>query len=167
MTKFQTADIDRSARPSGCPASERSSDIARSHPLALGRDYAYREFIVDGKILVSGIKFHGYHGLTRIEREIGVRYSVDVEMTCDLASAVKSDRVKDTIDYRAVHHLVVEVGKGSSYHLIETLASKLLDALLQQTAASAILVRVRKETPILDGIVDSVSVEIKKDRPRR
>lgn len=122
---------------------------------------------MEGKILVSGIKFHGYHGLTRIEREIGVRYSVDVEMTCDLTRAVVSDRVKDTIDYRAVHHLVVEVGKSSSVHLIETLASRLLDALLKQTAASSVVVRVRKETPILDGIVDSVSVEMKKDRKRR
>src|SRR6476659_6981901 len=58
-----------------------------------------------GKILVSGIKFHGYHGLTRIEREIGVRYSVDVEMTFDFSAAARSDRVKDTIDYREVHHL--------------------------------------------------------------
>ena len=47
---------------------------------------------MEGKILVSGIKFHGYHGLTRIEREIGVRYSVDVEMTCDLRARIFSVR---------------------------------------------------------------------------
>jgi len=117
-----------------------------------------------GKILVTGIKFHGYHGLTRIEREIGVRYSVDVEMTCDLEAAAASDRVKDTIDYRNVHHVVVEVGKSNSYHLIETLASRIADAILKTTKASFVLVRVHKETPILDGIVDSVSVELARER---
>lgn len=117
-----------------------------------------------GKILVSGIKFHGYHGLTRIEREIGVRYSVDIEMTCDFAAAAVSDSVKDTIDYRTVHHTVIEVGKSNSYHLIETLADRITDAILKTTIASSVLVRVRKETPILDGIVDSVSVELQRAR---
>ena len=117
-----------------------------------------------GKILVTGIKFHGYHGLTRIEREIGVRYSVDVEMTCDLAAAARTDRVQDTIDYRDVHHLVIEVGKSNSYRLIETLASRIVDAVLARTRAAVVLVRVRKETPILDGIVDAVSVELEQER---
>jgi dihydroneopterin aldolase len=122
---------------------------------------------VEGKVVVSGIKFHGYHGLTRIEREIGVRYSVDVELTLDLEKAAKSDRVEDTIDYRKVHQVVIEVGKSNSYHLIETLAARLVDAVLKQTAAGSVLVRVHKETPILDGIVDAVSVELMKVRPRR
>ena len=122
---------------------------------------------MQGKIVVGGIKFHGFHGLTRIEREIGVRYSVDVEMTCDLRAAAASDSIKDTIDYRAVHHTVVEVGKTSSYHLIETLADRIATAILTTTSASSILVRVRKETPILDGIVDAVSVEIQRDRAAR
>ncbi len=122
---------------------------------------------MEGKVVVSGIKFHGYHGLTRIEREIGVRYSVDVELTLDLEKAAKSDRVEDTIDYRKVHQVVIEVGKSNSYHLIETLAARLVDAVLKQTAAGSVLVRVHKETPILDGIVDAVSVELMKVRPRR
>ena len=32
------------------------------------------------RILLEGIKFHGYHGLTRLEREIGVRLSVDLQL---------------------------------------------------------------------------------------
>ena len=47
---------------------------------------------MQGKIVVAGIKFHGHHGLTRIEREIGVRYSVDVEMACDIAARVEKER---------------------------------------------------------------------------
>ena len=119
---------------------------------------------MEGKISVSGIKFHGYHGLTRIEREIGVRYSVDVEMLCDLDAASRSDRVQDTIDYRQVHQIVLEVGKSNSYHLIESLASRIADAILKKTKAASARIRVCKETPILDGIVDSVSVELTRVR---
>ena len=121
---------------------------------------------MQGRILVTGIKFHGFHGLTRIEREIGVRYSVDVELECDLEAAAASDRVKDTIDYRGVHHTVVEIGRKESYHLIETLAAKIAAALLARTKAGAVTVRVHKETPILDGIVDSVSVELRRERKK-
>ena len=119
---------------------------------------------MEGKIIVSGIKFHGYHGLTRIEREIGVRYSVDVEMTLDLGPAAASDDVQKTIDYRSVHHTVLEVGRNNSYHLIDTLAERIASAVLRSTIASSLLVRVRKETPILDGIVDSVSAEMVRRR---
>ena len=122
---------------------------------------------MEGKIVVSGIKFHGYHGLTRIEREIGVRYSVDVEMTCNLEEATKTDKVEHTIDYRKVHQIVIEVGKSNSYHLIETLAAHIVDAMLKKTSATSVMVRVVKETPILDGIVDAVSVEMKKDRKKK
>jgi dihydroneopterin aldolase len=121
---------------------------------------------VQGKILVGGIKFHGYHGLTRLEREIGVRYSVDVDLEVDLEAAAASDRVKDTIDYREVHHTVIEIGRKGSYRLIETLAAKIADAMLVRTRAGAVTVRVRKETPILDGIVDSVSVELRREKKK-
>jgi len=119
-----------------------------------------------GKIVVGGIKFHGYHGLTRIEREIGVRYSVDAELELDLEAAAASDRVKDTVDYREVNDLVVQIGRKDSYHLIETLAARIADALIARTKAHAVLVRVRKETPILDGIVDWVSVELRRERKK-
>ena len=35
---------------------------------------------VSDRIFIEGIKFHGYHGLTRMEREVGVRLSVDVSI---------------------------------------------------------------------------------------
>jgi dihydroneopterin aldolase len=34
-------------------------------------------------VFIEGIKFHGYHGLTRQERQIGVRLSVDVTLEVD------------------------------------------------------------------------------------
>ena len=40
----------------------------------------------------------------------------------------------------------------------------MLDALFEEFEADRIGVKVRKETPVLDGIVDSVGVEIERER---
>ncbi|MGH9870160.1 MAG: dihydroneopterin aldolase [Candidatus Polarisedimenticolia bacterium] len=116
------------------------------------------------RIIVGGIKFHAYHGLTRLEREVGVRCSIDVEMTVDLSRAIASDHLSDTIDYREIHRLVLEIGQGRSFHLIESLGGKIAEAILDRFPAQDVTVRVRKETPIIDGIVDYIGVQISRHR---
>ena len=128
---------------------------------------AFLEETLSDRIFVEGIKFHGFHGLTRLERQIGVRLSVDVTLDVDLERSGRSDRVADTIDYRKVHQRVVEIGRGPSHHLLESFALTVIDALLQEFHADKVTLRVRKETPVLDGIVDAVGVEMGRARARR
>jgi dihydroneopterin aldolase len=116
------------------------------------------------KILLSGVRFHGYHGLTRMEREVGGRYSIDLELTYDYSKAIVSDRIADTLDYRKVHRIVQEIGRGKSYRLIEALAGKIVATLFEEVGVDEIFIRVRKETPVLDGIVESVGVELRRSR---
>jgi dihydroneopterin aldolase len=116
------------------------------------------------KILLSGIRFHGYHGLTRMEREVGGRYSIDLELMVDYSKSLASDRISDTLDYRKVHRIVQEIGRGESFRLIEALAGRIVTALFEQVPVDEILIRVRKETPVLDGIVESVGVELRRTR---
>ena len=119
---------------------------------------------MNDRIFIEGIKFHGYHGLTRMEREIGVRLSVDVSLWIDLERSARSDSVRYTVDYRKVHERVVAIGRGASHKLLESFVATLLDALFDEFKADRISVRVRKETPVLDGIVDSVGVEMVRAR---
>lgn len=117
------------------------------------------------RIIVGGIKFHAYHGFTKLEREVGVRCSIDVEMVKDLSAAIRSDSLSATVDYRKIHGLVLEIGReGGSYHLIESLAGKIAAEILRRFAVREVTVRVRKETPLLDGIVDYVGVEVVRKR---
>ncbi len=116
------------------------------------------------RIFVEGIKFHGFHGLTRMERQIGVRLSVDVILELDLERSGRSDRIGNTLDYRRVHEKVLELGRGRSHRLLESFALALLEALLVEFPAERATVRVRKETPVLDGIVDAVGVEMTRER---
>ena len=128
---------------------------------------AWKCHALNDRIFLEGIKFHGFHGLTRMEREVGVRLSVDVSLELDLEASGRDDNVRATVDYRKVHRRVVEMGRGSSHKLLESFAVQLLDELFQDFAAQRITVKVRKETPVLDGIVDSVGVELTRSRPTR
>jgi len=116
------------------------------------------------RIFLNGIKFHGYHGLTRMERQVGCRLAVDVTLETELEPSGREDNVRKTLDYRKVHRRVVEVGRGTSHKLLESFAVELLDVLMAEFPAEKITVRVHKETPVLDGIVDSVGVELSRSR---
>ena len=116
------------------------------------------------RIFIEGIKFHGFHGMTRMERQVGVRLSVDVSLELDLYPAGRSDNVRQALDYRKVHERVVEIGRAKSHRLLESYAVVLMDALFEEFSVERITVRVRKETPVLDGIVDSVGVELTRKR---
>ena len=115
-------------------------------------------------VFVEGIKFHGFHGRTKLERQVGVRLSVDVTLELDLERSGRSDRMADTLDYGAVHKKVIEVGRGRSYKLLEKFTVTLIDELLEAFPVEGVTVRVRKETPVLDGIVDAVGVEMTRRR---
>jgi len=117
------------------------------------------------RIFLEGIKFHGFHGLTKLERQIGVRLSVDVDLALELEHSGRNDDVDATLDYRRVHEAVVELGRGKSHKLLESFGVALLDRLFEEFPADSITIRVRKETPVLDGIVDSVGVELTRARP--
>ena len=63
-----------------------------------------------------------------------------------------------------MHQCVLEVGRGRSHRLLESFAWTLLHALFSEFPADRVSLRVRKETPVLDGIVDSVGVEMTRAR---
>ncbi len=131
------------------------------------RGYPVRKAALSDRVFLEGIKFHGFHGLTRMERQIGVRLSVDVSIETDLEKSGRNDRFRDTVDYRVIHERVIEVGRGSSHKLLESFAVAVLDKLFAEFDAERITLTVRKETPVLDGIVDSVGVELTRERPQR
>ena len=62
------------------------------------------------KIILKGIRFHGYHGVAEAERQLGQKYEIDLEMMTDLATAGKTDDLAHTIDYAQVVQLALKIG---------------------------------------------------------
>ncbi len=117
------------------------------------------------RIILGGVEFRGYHGVSREEQVTGGHYSVDVEMTADLSRAGQSDRVRDTVDYGRVHRIVREIGEGERFRLLEALAERLVTAILGVEGVQGVRVRVLKHHPPLDGIVAYAAVELERCAP--
>jgi len=111
------------------------------------------------RILMDGMGFFGRHGVFPAERELGARFSVDVELEGDLRAAGASDRLEDTIDYALAYDLVRQVVEGEPCHLLEAVAERIAARLLELRGVTRAVVRVHKKPP-LPGEFRSVAVEI-------
>lgn len=124
-----------------------------------------REVVVGEDLLrVEGMHFFGHHGCRTEEREAGVHLDVDVEVRTDTREAAMSDRVEDTLDYARLVEACRRVVEDNSYHLVETVAERLAEALLEEARAERVRVRVAKRPP-LAAAVDRFSVTIERRRP--
>ncbi len=122
------------------------------------------EIALPDKILLHGAQFFARHGVSDEEHRIGGRFVVDVELTYDLACAGKSDHLEDTISYAELYNIVREIVQGQSFRLVETLAEAIAQKTLTVFPVDAVMVRVKKQPPPIDGIIDSAGVEIYRER---
>ena len=98
-------------------------------------------------LVLSRITFEGRHGATETERRSLRTFEVDVEIDTALEEARKSDDLDDTIDYRAVAELIVELSTSETHHLLESLAGRLLDALGARFPSATFRIELRKLNP--------------------
>ncbi|MBR1833921.1 MAG: dihydroneopterin aldolase [Bacteroidales bacterium] len=116
------------------------------------------------KISLNGMHFYAFHGCFAEEQAIGTHFVLDVAFETDTHRAQKSDNIADTVSYLDVYQAVKrEVERPS--HLLEHVGERVVHALLAEFAAiEHVEVRVTKLNPPLGGQLDSVTVEITKDR---
>jgi len=113
------------------------------------------------RIRLDGIRFRARHGLSDAERYLLQDFVVDLEVELPLAQLPDNDERSCVYDYDALATLVVEEGTRASYKLLETLAGRLLDRLLDDTPATAATVRLRKFGPPTTASVDTVAIELR------
>jgi len=57
---------------------------------------------------------------------------IDLEMGTDIRKAVASERIEDTLDYKAVSKRLVSLIESSQYQLVETLAERCAGIVLDE-----------------------------------
>src|SRR5438874_1780731 len=100
------------------------------------------------RLLLEGMVFFGRHGALPAERELGARFTVDVELGLDLRAAGRSDLAADTVDYSKAYEAVREVVEGEPCKLLEAVAERIAARLLDFEHAQRATVRVRKQPPV-------------------
>jgi dihydroneopterin aldolase len=98
-------------------------------------------------IVVSKIGFEGRHGASAVERKSTRRFEVDVEIDTVLDAAERSDRLADTVDFRAITDAVVTLGTGEPHHLLESLARRMVEAIAVHAPQGRIRLELRKLSP--------------------
>jgi dihydroneopterin aldolase len=88
-----------------------------------------------------GLEVFGRHGVDDDEREQGRIFLYDVALE---VAAPASDRLDDTVDYRAVAACVREVSDAREYRLIEVLAAAVAEELTARFPIERVRVHVRK-----------------------
>ncbi len=86
----------------------------------------------------------------------------------DFSKAAESDKLKDAVDYRKVYSFIQEFVTEKRFYLIESLGTRIAESILSNfSELDRIVVRVRKHTPQVGGVVDSVEFETEKIRSKR
>ena len=120
-----------------------------------------------GSLIVDQITIHDLAarciiGLNGDERREKQDVLVTVSLYTDLKPAGKSDRVEDTVDYRALKKKILARVEKSGFHLIESLAGAVADLCLTEPKVTS--VRVKIEKPSALRFARTVEVEIFRDR---
>jgi dihydroneopterin aldolase len=84
------------------------------------------------QIILTGIHGFGYHGLFEHERKDGQDFYVDLSLTVDLSAASQTDAIEDTVNYAEITDLVVEEITSNPVNLIEKLAARIAERVLNQ-----------------------------------
>jgi dihydroneopterin aldolase len=71
-------------------------------------------------------------GIYDWERAIRQTIRIDLEMAADIAKAAASDRIDDTLNYKAVAKRIVAFVESSSFQLVETLAERIAVTVQQE-----------------------------------
>ena len=116
------------------------------------------------KIILKGIRFHGYHGVAEAERQLGQKYEIDLELTTDLSAAGSTDDLSHTIDYAQVVQLVIEIGTQQSFQLFEALAETVAEAILAQFQIEEVRITAKKLSPPIEPRLTYAGVEIHRTR---
>ncbi len=112
------------------------------------------------RILLTGIRFYGYHGVYEEERRLGQRFLADVELHVDLSGAEHWTDASQTVDYREVVAIVTDIGAGAPCALIETVAARMAAALQTRFSCPRVTVRVTKPNPPMPGFTGQVAAEV-------
>ena len=114
------------------------------------------------RIALDRMEFRALHGCYELERKVGNRFTVDLELTALLGEAAAEDDVEKTVNYLTVYQIVRE-RMGQTQRTIERVALNIIEALYATfPQLRHVKCTVSKLAPPLGGKLDRVSVTLER-----
>jgi dihydroneopterin aldolase len=118
-----------------------------------------------GIIRLHNAVFYAYHGVLLDEQNLGGKFEVDVDLYCNLSRGAKSDHLDDTVNYERVYDCIRTIVLQKKHFLLESLASAVGRGILKNfSKVHSVIVKVRKPSAPVKGIIDYVEVELTETR---
>lgn len=117
------------------------------------------------RIELRGLVASGICGALPEEKVRRQPLEVDLDVVADLSTAGASDDLDDTLDYGAVAAAVERVITEERFVLLERLAQRLADVVLDDPRAVSVTVAVRKLRPPVPQVLATSGVRITRSRP--
>lgn len=116
-------------------------------------------------IELRGLRVRGHHGVFDHEKRDGQDFLVDLVLWTDFTAAAASDDLADTVDYGALAMFARDVVAGPPCDLIETVAVRIADGILDLAAeASAVEVTLHKPQAPIPAEFADVAVVARRSR---
>lgn len=115
-------------------------------------------------IELRGLRAAGICGVLPEERDRAQPLEVDLDVEADLAPAGATDDLSLTVDYGAVAAAVEQVVTGERFGLLERLAERIAEVVLDQPRVTGVTVAVRKLRPPVPQQLATSGVRIRRGR---
>ena len=114
------------------------------------------------RIVLQRMEFRALHGCYELERKVGNRFTVDLEITACLGDAAAEDSVEQTVNYLTVYE-VVSLQMRITQRTIESVAMIIIEAVYASfRQVRHVKCTVSKLAPPLGGKLEKVSVVVEK-----
>ena len=114
-------------------------------------------------IQLRGLRLACICGALPEEQDRRQPYEFDVDIVADVA-AVSTDDLDDTVDYGAVLARIEAVTANESFQLFERMATRIAEAILEDTRIEAVTVEVRKLRPPVPQDLASSGIRLTVER---
>lgn len=115
-------------------------------------------------IQLTGIRCYGYTGYLQEERVLGQWFEVDLRLAVDLATAGKSDRIEDTLDYRGIIAAVKEIVATAKFALVEKLAATIVTTILTDDRIHQVELKLHKLAAPIPDFGGRITIELTRAR---
>lgn len=116
------------------------------------------------RIVLTGLRATGHHGVFEHERQDGQVFVIDLTVHLSLREAAESDDLDDTVHYGVLAEQVVAAVERDPVDLIETVAERVADVALGFRRVDAVEVVVHKPDAPITVPFGDVAVHITRSR---
>ena len=114
--------------------------------------------------LLENIRFFAYHGVAPQETTVGNEFVVSLRLKTDIARAMESDDVADTVNYAEIHQAVKEEMDIPS-KLLEHVAGRIVRRLFNDfPTIERIDLKLSKRNPPMGADIETAGVEVHIER---